>query len=97
LVLGVGRKAGALDGAVLDTDFSGLPALTSIHLFEAGHLLLQPPSQPARLTFQFPNQLDESFVLVPEVCQFFDLWSTDEGVNVVNIIARPLRQLVDSS
>jgi hypothetical protein len=30
---GSGAKAGALDGAVLDTDFSGLPAVAIIRLF----------------------------------------------------------------
>ena len=65
--LGVGRKAEALDDAVLDTDFSGLPAGTSIHLFAARHLLLQPfLPQSLRLSFPFPNQLDERFVLIPE-------------------------------
>jgi hypothetical protein len=89
---GSGAKAGALDGAVLDTDFSGLPALTSIYFFAARHLLLQPPV----LRFQFPNQPDERPVLVSEVRQLFDLWSTSEGLNVEDIVARPLRQLIDS-
>jgi len=59
-------------------------------------ILVEALAQPPILRFQLLNKLDQLLVLVPKKRQLLNFRRTDERMNVMNVLSRPLRQIVDS-
>src|SRR5580700_3576538 len=51
--------------------------------------------QPPILSLQLPDQPHQGPVLIPQVRQLLNLWSADEGVDVMDVVSRPRGELVN--